>query len=329
LGLIATIITSSVVTIIILLWFFLKNPEKVEKWASIILKVGAYVNKKAERMYMSTNIQAEISQKRKELGLGGDVFEFGVKIDWIDEETAETDLKENKVVVMMKPFRSQARNLASVVTLYVPRAVLPKARNYVEQNLMKSIDYILSKSLLENNPTALQYYSSREIEEMTGETKALLETITPIHNIGRLTRIIIPEFQGLSNLFPMETNPEVQKETVQFVEAINKFETSKSSVEGSGLGVFSGEHIKMAIVPVGRADKLLQRGIENHLEFIENMLSRGIAHFFIVSSSGSSYPKQLVKLACAGFNLSLVFSEEYLGFYKGKKKKIFCSLCSK
>jgi hypothetical protein len=165
LGLIATIITSSVVTIIILLWFFLKNPEKVEKWASIILKVGAYVNKKAERMYMSTNIQAEISQKRKELGLGGDVFEFGVKIDWIDEETAETDLKENKVVVMMKPFRSQARNLASVVTLYVPRAVLPKARNYVEQNLMKSIDYILSKSLLENNPTALQYYSSREIED--------------------------------------------------------------------------------------------------------------------------------------------------------------------
>jgi hypothetical protein len=37
----------------------------------------------------------------------------------------------------------------------------------------------------------------------------------------------------------------------------------------------------------------------------------------------------LVKLACAGFNLSLVFSEEYLGMYKGKKKKIFCSLCSK
>ena len=132
----------------------------------MFLKLGAYVNKKAEKMYMATNIQSSISEKRKKLGLGGDVFEYGIKIDWTDEETAETDLKENKILVMMKPFRSQAKNFASVVSLYVPQAVLPKARNYVDQDLMKSIDYTLSKSLLEDNPTALQYYTSRKIEEI-------------------------------------------------------------------------------------------------------------------------------------------------------------------
>ena len=78
-GYIVGIVSSSVVTIIILLWFFLKNPEKVEKWASMFLKLGAYVNKKAEKMYMATNIQASISEKRKKMGLGGDVFEYGIK----------------------------------------------------------------------------------------------------------------------------------------------------------------------------------------------------------------------------------------------------------
>jgi len=323
------IVSSAVVTLIILLWFFLKNPEKVEKWASMFLKLGAYVNRKAEKMYMATNIQASISEKRKKLGLGGDVFEYGIKLDWTDEETAETDLKENKILVMMKPFRSQAKNFASVVSLYVPQAVLPKARNYVDPDLMKSIDYILSKSLLEDNPTAVKYYTNREIEEMSAKSKEFLDAIAPIQSIGRLTRIVIPEFQNLSKLFPADTNKEVQEETVRFVEELNRFETCKSSVEGSGLGLFYGEHIKMVIVPVGKPEKLKITGIESHLKFIENKLAEGISHFFIVSARGNLYPKQLVKFACAGFNLLLVFSEEYSGIFRGKKKNMFCALCSK
>jgi hypothetical protein len=328
-GYVVGILSSSFVTLLVLLWFFLKNPEKVEKWASMFLKLGAYVNKKAEKMYMATNIQASISEKRKKLGLGGDVFEYGIKIEWTDEETAETDLKENKLLVMMKPFRSQSRNLASIVSLYVPQAVLPKARSYVDQDLMKSIDYTLCKSMLEDNPTALQCYTNREIEEMSDESKEFLKKITPIHSIGRLTRLIIPEFQNLNKLFPTEPNPEVYEETVRFVEEIYKFETCSSPVEGSGLGIFSGKHIKMAIVPIGKQEKLWLSGITTHLKFIENLLAKGITHFFIVSARGSSYPKQLVDSACKKFDLSLVFSEEHQGMFRGEERKMFCALCSK
>ena len=323
------IISSSVATLIIILWFFLKNPEKVEKWASMFLKLGAYVSKKAERSYMATNIQASICEKRKKMGLYGDVFEYGVKIEWTNEETAETDLKENKVLIMMKPFRSQAKNLASVVSLFVPQAVLPKARSYVDKELMKSIDYTLSKSLLEDNPTALQYYTNREIEEMSEDVKKFLETITPIHSIGRLTRIIIPELQNLSKLFPTETNQKIQEETVKFVEEVNKFETHTGSIENKGIGVFSGKNIKMAIVPVGSRQKLMSTGITSHLQFIENRIAEGITHFFIVSTRGSIYPKKLITLACAGYDLSLVFSEEYVGMFRGERRELFCALCSK
>lgn len=326
---IVAIATSSVATIIIVLWFFLKNPEKVEKWASMFLKVGAYVSKKAEKRYMATNLQAIISEKRIKLGLQGDVLAYGIKIEWTDKESAETDLKENKVLVMMKPFRSQAKNFAAVVSLYVPQVVLPKSRNYVNQDLVKSIDYTIAKTILEDNPTAIWYYTNREIEEMSPESKKFLEIITPLHRNGCLTRLIIPEFQNLSNLFPIEPNKEVHEETVGFTEEVYKFETAIPPVTGSGLGIFNGKYIKIAIVPVGEAKKLQNTGIATHLTFIEKSLKNGITHFYIVSASGINYPKQLITLACKGYNLSLVFSEEYAGIYRGKKRKMFCALCSK
>ncbi len=327
--LIVGIVTSSAATIFILLWFFVKNPEKVEKWASMFLKVCAYVNKKAEKMYMATNIQASICEKRKKIGLDGDVLDYGIKIEWTTEETAETDLKENKILVMMKPFRSQARNLATVVSLYVPQALLPKSRSYVNKDLMKSIDYTISKTILQDNPTALQYYVNREIEDLSDESKDFLEVIAPIHNIGRLTRVIIPEFQSLSKLFPNEPNPEVHEETVNLTKEVSNFETTTESVEGSRLGVFNGRYIKMAIVPVGSPIKLLTSGILMHLKFIEHRLADGITHFYIVSASGSTFPKRLIEQAYEKFNLSLVFSEEYVGLYKGRKRNLFCALCSK
>ena len=326
---IVTIVTSSVATIIIVLWFFLKNPEKVEKWASMFLKAGAYVSKKAEKRYMATNIQSIISEKRKKLGLQGDVLAYGIKIEWTEKESAETDLKENKILVMMKPFRSQAKNFAAIISLYIPQVVLPKSRNYVNQDLIKSIDYTIAKSILEDNPTAIQYYTNREIEEMSPESKKFLEEITPLHRNGCLTRIIIPEFQNLSNLFPIEPNKEVHDETVKLIEEVYKFETAKPPVTGSGLGVFNGTYVKMAIVPVGQPEKLRDTGIATHLNFIEKSLANGIAHFYIISASGSYYPKQLITLACKGYDLSLVFSEEYDGMFRGKKRKMFCSLCSK
>lgn len=329
LTLIVGIVSSSAITLIAVLLFVVKNPEKVEKWASMFLKVGAYVNKKAEKMYMATNIQASICEKRKKLGLGGDVLEYGLKIDWITEESAETDLKENKVLVMMKPFRSQSRNFAAIVSLYVPQAVLPKSRIYINQDLVKSIDYTISKSILEDNPTALQYYVNREIEELSDESKKFLDVTTALHSVGRLTRIIIPEFQNLSKLFPSEPNQKLFSETVSFTKEIFDFEAATSQVTGTGLGVFKGENIKMAIVPVGNPVKLLDTGITTHLDFIEKFLSEGITHFYIVSASGSLFPKKLIDLAHEKLNLSLVFSEEYLGMFRGRKRKMFCALCSK
>jgi len=328
---ILVIVSSSIVTASILLWFFIKNPEKIEKWVSMFLRLFAYFSDRAERSYVATNIQASIAEKRKELGMGGDVLAYGIKIKWTDQDSAEVDLKENKIIAMMKPFKSQAKNFAIIVSLYVPNALLPKSRRYVNQDLMTSIDYTISKAILKDNPTAMQYYVDREIEKHSEETKNSIEMISFIHDIGRLTRVIIPELQGLSSLHPIEPNLEITEETVKFVKEIHRFEKIVEPTEDeAGAGIFAGKYIKMAVVPVARRHKLALYGIQSHLDFIKEQLESGISHFYVVSVGSSIvFAKLITDRASKEHNLSLVFSEEYKGKFRGKKRKMFCALCSK
>jgi hypothetical protein len=85
----------------------------------------------------------------------------------------------------------------------------------------------------------------------------------------------------------------------------------------------------MCIVPVGRGVTLLASGIIPHLDYIKKQIGAGIQHFYIVSTGDLSvHSKELVEKACTECNLNLVFSEEYAGIFRGRKRKMFCALCS-
>jgi len=325
LRIIGGIISSSLITALVLISIFIKSPEKIEKWVSMFLKVGAYFNERMEKGFMATNIQSTVCEKRRELGIGGDVLSYGIQIKWTDQESAEVDLKENKVIVMMRPFRSQAQNLANVVSLYVPRALLPKSRRYIDPDLITGIDYTVSKTFLEDNPTALNYFLEREIEKHTEEVRSFIDLIEPIHSVGRLTRIIIPEFQSLSGLHPMEPNLGILNETTELVRLSHEFETVGPDENING--IFFGEYIKAVIVPVGKGVTLSISGTTPHLDFIKKQIGRGIQHVYIVSAGRNNmYAKELVGRACRECNLSIIFNEEYKGKFRGRKRNMYCAL---
>jgi len=314
--------------LLIIIIYLLTHPEKVEKWASILFRFLAYISKRAERRYVATNIQATISEKRQALGLDGDVLSYGVKIKWTEEKSAEIDLVENKVLVMMKPFKSQAKNLASIVSLYVPKALLPKARRYIDPDVITGIDFIIGKTILENNSAALNYFVERKVEDHTENVKEVLTKIEPIHSVGHLTRVVIPEFKRLSGLYPLEPNKEVFKETSEFLKEIHTFESTKPGTDDGILrGVYNGEHIKMAIVPVARFNIT---GMEPHINWINRRIEEGIENFYIVAAGQNKLlAVTLIQRAYRECGISLVFEEDYEGFFRGAKRKMYCALCTK
>lgn len=228
----------------------------------------------------------------------------------------------------MRPFQSQARNFANVVSLYVPNALLPRARRYVHPDVVKGIDYTISKNLLENNPTALGYFQDRELETHTKEIRSAIRLIEPLDAIGRLSRIIIQELKTLHSKYPSEPDPVIFKETMKLLRSLSVFESSPPGKE-EGTGIFNEIQFKMCVVPVGKTQKLTLSGVEKHLDFIGEQIADGVERFYIVSAGRNPHAIQLVKLACIQFSLNKMFEEEYDGVFRGRARKMYCSLCVK
>ena len=323
-----TILSSSAVTLIVFLWFFIRNPEKVERWISMISRAFAWASERIARTHMATDIQSAIAEKRKRLGLIERGLSYGVSIKWTDADTVLSDLEEDKVMVMMRPYKSQSKNFAQVVSVYVPKALLPKSRRYVDSNLMKSIDYTISKSILDINPTALEYYTSQILGDASGEVRSLMVKMDTINKRGQLVRIGIPELQRLSSLYPREPDSRVQRETLELAEVIYNYVVASEEARNiRDLGIHSGDIMKMAIVPVGRAGQLLTGGIQAHFDFIRKQLTDGIDHFYIVSTETNvKFAKMLVERACSELPFTKVFSEKHEGKFRGRPETLFCSL---
>jgi hypothetical protein len=324
---IVSAITGSALTALVLIGYLIKNPEKVEKWGAIVYKCFSYVNKKYEKNYMTADIQSTINIKKKNSGLGENVLSYDVKIKWTDEESVDIDLKEKKVLIMMKPLKNESKNLAHIVSLYVPKSLLPKSRRYINQNLMKSIDYIIGKTLLEDNSAALEYYSESESKYHDNEIKTLLEEVEPIHEHGRLTRIVINEFQRLSGLYPSEPDPALLSETYQFVKTLSKFESApQGSTEAQP--TFHGNYINISVIPVGKGVTIDAEGIIPHFKFIEKEVKQGGKLFYIVAAGNLCvFAKSLKEKTCRELNLNLVSEDNYWGKFRGKKRKMYCALC--
>jgi len=322
-------ISSGLGAAFILFLYMFRNPEKIEKWGSILFKVGAFVSEKSEKRYMATNIQSTISEKRKELGLNGDVIPYGLNIKWTEESSVEVDLKENNVVIMLKKFDSQSKNLANVISLYVPKALLPRARNYIDNNLVSGIDFIIGKNFLSGNTTALEYYVNSESSIHAIDVKEYIPKIDKLNSTGRLSRILIQEFKNLNSLYPLEPTQDMKEDSKHLFESIYDFEILEpgSLIEGSG--IYVSDNFKMAIVPVGRSVTLYNSGTDKHLIFILEQIPKGIRNFYVVGAGDNIFhAKSLIKRVCKVGNINLIHEEEYNGLFRGTKQKLYCALLS-
>jgi hypothetical protein len=327
-GYLIAIAGSSATTLIAVLWLLFKYPEKVEKWLSMLARLAAGVSDRAAKVHMSTDIQSTIDSQRKNLNKHEELLPYGVAIKWSNLSEVQTDLKENKVLIMMRPYSSQSRNLAHIVSVYVPRALLPKARRYVEPRLMTGIDHVISKSILASNTSALEYYSNEVIGNIDEIVKSYVIEMDRVHREGALTRVVLPELRRLNILYPHEPDEDTQEETVEFANLIHTFVTREAGQDVSP--TYAGAHIKMAIVPVAKYEKLVSGQAPAHAAFIENMLAKGIDHFYVLSTGQLIKPAMnLVEYCRSRLNLGVLHEEEYTGQYKGRTAKIFCALLAK
>jgi hypothetical protein len=138
--------------------FVAMNADKVEKWVGLALTLIAGLVGLGQRKAIAHTVQGEINDARGELvkNAPGNVIQGKLKLKFKKPEDAATHVRGGEVVVFMKKARHREENVANAVMAFIPAAVIPRARRYVDADTMRAVDLTLARAILQesNMPTS-------------------------------------------------------------------------------------------------------------------------------------------------------------------------------
>ena len=108
----------------------------------------------------------------------------------------------------MRKSRHREENVANAVMAYLPRAVLPRARRYIDTDTMQAVDLTLARSILQvsDMPTgAMDVFFERHLDPALSEKATLqghLEEVDAIDLQGWLTRLMLAEYRAMGAGLP-------------------------------------------------------------------------------------------------------------------------------
>ena len=187
-------------------------------------------------------------------------------IKWTSAEEAEAVIHEGEVVVFMKRSSHQHENIARALMAYIPRAVIPRARRFVDPATMKAADLVLAKSVLCQEGVdcaALETFYAEFMDrarEMP-ELKSKIERLDEIDVHGWLGRVLLAEYYMLARrMYPSEPRPAWLRETELFADWLHGLATRAPGERGSL--VYQGRLISVGIIFVAIKTRLEEHGIE-------------------------------------------------------------------
>jgi len=240
--------------------YFLFFPEKAERVGSWIYRFLAWIHHSFDGSYVALDIQAGIDSYAKRMNNAVDgLMPFGAKIEWVKEVDREAFLQGNDIVIKMDYRHNQDKNFVNAIATFVPKALLPYARQYIYDKIMRAIDFTVIKRMIEvvNRVTAMDYFAEEILTPTIEEDPKIVEfcsTMDDLGEAGLFARILLCELLILGRkLYPRISTTEITSETREFVKFLSTIATKE---KGEDVPLeFSGKFLNVTIVLIARKEK--------------------------------------------------------------------------
>jgi len=267
-------------TVISFIIFLANNPEKLDKWIYLLNKYSVWKNEKTEKKIISSNLDYKISALSKLINKEAQgIIPFGLRIKWSDFNHNDVYVNDNKVIIILKKEDNNDKNIVNACMAFVPKALLPKSRNCIDNKLLNIIDNYFIKKLLSsgNYDSAYNYFIKNiytSFYEESNENKNIIDVYSKLDEIGFFTRILLEEYRriGLKLYGTMEENTFVN-ESRAFFEYLKYF-IQRSPGDMTRL-YFNGQKIKIAIILIAKKITLETQGVDAYV----NRLARHVNEF--------------------------------------------------
>lgn len=252
----------------LLLLYVLFNPDKAEKIAGWIVALGARLWHSLDRRAVALKVQGDVNDactglfKSAPKGL----LESKLRIKWADAEDAKAVVESGEVIVFMRRGPHHSENVAHALMAYLPKALLRRARRYVDESTVRAADLTVAKAVLCSDSAsegALDVLYEEHLDPAADDgLEARLKELDEIDLHGWLVRVLLPEFRRLGNrLHPAPPQPEITAETEKFARWLGRIASKKPGDTSESL-VFRGKYFRVGLIFVAMRTTLETKGTE-------------------------------------------------------------------
>ena len=279
----------AVLTLLGIVIAVLKNPELADKWRLLLNRFIFWSKEKRERKFISSSLDYRITNSAKSINKESEgILPFGIRIKWRKPEEVVSYVQKNKVVVVLRKKDDLDENIVEACMAYIPKALLPKARNVVDIEVLETIDHYIIRKILQigDYSSAYNYFIRNILDDritQTGNFSSYFDALGKIDSIGFLTRVLLEEFKILGDLlYGTLEESNYKDETRRFLSFLEQL-ASRQPGDDRTLLFFNGKRIKIGIVLFAKQETLSYNGINAYIKRIRIDYDKGANRIFLFS----------------------------------------------
>ncbi len=253
--------------------YFVKNPDKLEKWVAIIAKLGRYISSRAEESYVKYIVQSKVNGFIYNVAkIVPNLIVQKVKVEWVPDKLSEREFIQNdKVVVRMRRSRCENRNLVNATIAFVSQSLLIKAKRYIAKYQKEAIDmFTVTQILKREDPIALSEFIEAYLHEAMDNKKVndLYAKFEDIDLFGLYFPVFITEMTFLGEkIFGSHRNDQaIYEEVNQLVNFLYNY--SHRRINEDCVSEYNGDYCKFAIRIYGRSARIQNEGEQIYINNI-------------------------------------------------------------
>jgi len=243
-----------------------------------------------------------------------------VKVEWSDEDSVVLDLEENMLIVRVRYAEKLERVLAKLALLVSPYLVSEHLEPALGEEFSRLISIGVAETLLQGDPIVYKEFR-RLVDETFGadpEYKEILSLIQAADDTSLYRHIVLFELRRVLERFGFRVNRS------RLADEIKELLRLTANLDQVSRPTVCGYYVNVAIVRVGKLEKVALGLWERYLEFIRTVHREcdTLQRVYIVSAGrfATKAVEGLIKYITSEIpNLRLVREHRYRArYYKGR-----------
>jgi len=205
------------------------------------------------------------------------------KIQWINDETDESYIEDNKAIICLKfDKRDQDLNFYNATYSFTKTALLPTTREFVKASSQKAIDLNLTKIFIKDyNRRSLRIFNQKYKSE-SQEVRDCFTKFEETERRGLFSTLLIPELHYLGDhLLTITPSDRIEKEIETFFDWF--YELATRGKEEKTILNFKSENLKVGVILVANLETYQEYGIEAYTKWADKYASEHFGAVYLLA----------------------------------------------